>query len=90
MDGVRLKHVSGWAWGGWGAARSFADVHVFLVVIVPVDLGLLRWGTCAVALYGVRRHAGIIRVLLLLPLLLAVVALLLFIIIPCNLWRKTS
>lgn len=66
-----------------GAEPLVADVHV--VVVGSVDLGLVRPGR-AVALGGLGRRRGV-RVLPVLPLLLAVVALLFLVVISGDLLR---
>lgn len=66
--------------------RSIANVHVlFTVIIGSVDFGLLHGPHCAVPFDGAGRQSGVVRVLPVLPLLLAVVALFFFVIIPGDL-----
>lgn len=72
--------------GRGGTRRSVADVHVLLAVIVgAVDFGVLGGPRRAVSFDGARGRSRVVRVLPLLPLLLAVVALLLFVVVPGDL-----
>lgn len=66
-----------------------ADIHVLLMAIVSsVNFGLHR-PRCAVTFYRLRRQSRVIRILPVLPFLLAVVALFFFIVIPGDLWKET-
>lgn len=70
------------------SAGSVADFHVLLfVMIIAVELSLLAY---AVALGMDRRGARVVRLLLVLALLLAVITLLLFVIVTCDLSRDGS
>lgn len=70
-----------------GAEPLIADVHVFFVVIVvPVNVGLLR----AVTFYRLRRQSRVVRFLPGPPLLPAVIALFLRIVIPGDLREENQ
>lgn len=69
--------------GQSGTDCLIADVHVLFVVIVrSVNSGLLH---CSVTFYRMRRQSRVVRILPVLPLFLAVVALFFFIIISGDL-----
>lgn len=63
-----------------------ADIHVlFMVIVGSVDLGLLQGPRSAVTFYRLRRQSRVVRIFPVLSLLLAVVALFLFVVIPGDL-----
>lgn len=78
----------------WDKSRTdhlIADIHVlFMVIVSSVNFGQLHGPRCAVTFYRLRRQSRVVRILPLLPILLAAVALFFFIIIPGDLGKETN